>query len=489
MPRRKFLRDSFAAGVAAGLAVRVPWSVGAEPEGANGDIRVAVIGCGSMVGNGGKGAYHIHNFSTMEGVRLVAVCDVDEQHLNREVDKLNDAGKKVDGYRDFRKLLERKDIDAVCIATPNHWHALMTILAVQAGKDVYVEKPSSHNVWEGRKTVEAARKYNRIVQVGTQSRSDNGAIEAIKYTRDGNIGNILAVRGICYKPRNSIGKVDGPQEKPASVDYNLWTGPAPLKPLMRKNLHYDWHWVWDTGNGEIGNQGVHQMDLARWALGESLLPPRVLSIGGRFGYDDDAETPNTQIVFFDYKKAPLIFEIRGLPRNKDVKAMDYYNGVSVGFVVECEGGYFAGNNGGFIYDKDGKKMKQVPGGGAEDHPANFIKAVRSRKQQDLNADILEGHISSSLCHVGNISYRLGKESAPGQVVEAVKDTKGFSETFERFQKHLAAHEIDLKKNKPELGAWLEMDAEKEKFRGVLAEKANDMLTRAYRQPFAVPEKV
>jgi len=487
--RRKFLRNSLFAGAAIGLTTRFPWSAAAEPEGANGDIRVAVIGCGSTVGNGGKGRYHIDNFNAMKGVRLVAVCDADELHLNREVSKLEKNGKKVEGFRDFRKLLERKDIDAVCIATPNHWHALLAILAVQAGKDVYVEKPSSHNVWEGRQTVEAARKYNRIVQIGTQSRSDRGSAEAIKYIRDGNIGKILAVRGICYKPRNSIGNVSGPQTPPSSLDYDLWTGPAPLKPLMRKNLHYDWHWVWDTGNGEIGNQGVHQMDLARWALGESLLPQRVLSIGGRFGYDDDAETPNTQIVFFDYGKAPLIFEIRGLSRSKAVKAMDYYQGVSIGFVVECEGGYFAGNNGGFIYDKGGKKIKQITGGGAEDHPANFIKAVRSRKREDLNADILEGHVSSALCHVGNISQRLGKEAVPGEVAEAVKNAKGFSATFERFQKHLEVHEINLKQSKAELGAWLEIDPQAEKFKGAMAEKANGMLTRAYREPFVVPGNV
>lgn len=487
--RRHFLKTSFAAGAALGLSARIPWSVRAEPEGSAGDIRVAVIGCGSTVGRGGKGRYHINNFKKMKGVRLVALCDADEAHLNREVEGLSTDGIKVDTYADARKLLERKDIDAVCIATPNHWHSLLAIWAIQAGKDVYVEKPVSHNVWEGRKLVEAARKYNRIVQSGTQSRSELGTREAIEYIHAGNIGKILAVHGICYKSRDSIGKVDGPQKPPSTLNYDLWTGPAPLKPLMRKNLHYDWHWFWDTGNGEIGNQGIHQMDLARWALGESLLPKRVLSIGGRFGYQDDAETPNTQIAFFDYEKAPLIFEVRGLSRQKGMTAMDYYRATDIGFTVDCEGGYFSGNNGGWFYDNEGRKVKQMKGGGAEDHPANFIKAVRSRKKEDLNADVLEGHLSSALCHIGAISHQLGAESAPGAVAEAIKGHKAFEETFDRFQQHLSAHEVDLEKNKPTLGAWLELDPAKEQFTGAQAAKNNAMLTRSYRAPYVVPENV
>ncbi len=487
--RRLFLGHSFAAGTACALTGCLSLSTGPRPRGAAEDIRVAVIGCGSAVGNGGKGRYHIKNFLKMKGVRLVALCDPDEAHLNREIAGLSKAGLKADGYRDFRKLLEKKDIDAVCIAAPNHWHSLMTIMAVQAGKDVYVEKPLSHNVWEGSKAVEAARKYKRLVQHGTQSRSETGTREAIEYIKAGNLGRILTVRGICYKPRNSIGKVTGPQKPPETVDMDLWTGPAPLKPLMRTNLHYDWHWFWDTGNGEIGNQGVHQMDLARWALGANSMPRRALSIGGRFGYEDDAETPNTQIVFFDYEKAPLIFEVRGLSRQKGMTAMDYYRSTSIGFIVECEGGYFSGNNGGWFYDNKDNRIRQVKGGGAENHPENFIEAVRSRRREDLKADVLDAHLSSALCHIGNISHRLGKDADIAAIMESIKGRKAFDETFERLQKHLAAHEIDLKKARPTLGALLELDPANERFTGDLAEKANQMLTRDYRAPFVVPEKV
>ena len=487
--RRQFLRNSFAAGAACAMTGCISPSASSIPKGAAEDIRVAVIGCGSKVGNGGKGRYHIKNFANMKGVRLVALCDPDEAHLNREVAELSKVGKKVDGYKDVRKLLEKNDIDAVCIATPNHWHALITIWACQAGKDVYVEKPVSHNVREGRKAVEAARKYNRIVQAGTQSRSEIGTREAIEFIKAGNLGKIIAVRGICYKPRNSIGKVTGPQKPPETLDINLWTGPAPIKPLMRTNLHYDWHWFWDTGNGEIGNQGIHQMDLSRWALGETLLPRRVISVGGRFGYDDDAETPNTQITFFDYEKAPLIFEVRGLSRQKGMTAMDYYRSTSIGFVVECEGGYFSGNNGGWFYDNKDRKIRQIKGGGSENHPKNFIDAVRSRSKENLKADILEGHISSALCHIGNISHNLGGDNDVAMITEAIKGQKAFSETFGRFQQHLAAHEVDLKKNKPTLGAWLELDPANEEFTGELAAKANPMLTRNYRPPFVVPENV
>ncbi|OGV57888.1 MAG: hypothetical protein A2283_04755 [Lentisphaerae bacterium RIFOXYA12_FULL_48_11] len=489
LSRRQFLERSIAASVVCATASCISKPARSRPIGAAEDIRVAVIGCGSTVGNGGKGRYHIKNFTNMKGVRLVALCDPDEAHLKREVESLSKVGKKVDVYKDFRKLLERNDIDAVCIAAPNHWHSLMTIMAVQAGKNVYVEKPLSHNVWEGRKAVEAARKYDRIVQHGTQSRSEIGTREAIEYIKAGNLGKILAVHGVCYKPRNSIGKVTGPQKPPETIDMDLWTGPAPIKPLMRTNLHYDWHWFWDTGNGEIGNQGVHQMDLARWALGENCLPRRVLSIGGRFGYDDDAETPNTQIAFFDYEKAPLIFEVRGLSRQKGMTAMDYYRSTSIGFIVECEGGYFSGNNGGWFYDNKDTRIRQIKGGGSENHPKNFIDAVRSGTKKDLNADILEGHISSALCHIGNISHNLGKEKDLGIITESIKGNKAFTETFGRLQQHLAAHEVDLNKDKPMLGAWLEIDPAKEQFTGELAAKANPMLTRNYRAPFVVPDVV
>src|SRR5438445_5990258 len=281
--RRSFLATSAAVGATTLFSTKL------RAIGANDDVRVAVIGLN------GRGQNHMDAFPQVAGTRLVALCDADDNVLRKAVQKAEQRNQKVDCYKDIRKLLENKDIDAIAIATPNHWHALMAVWGCQAGKDVYVEKPCSHEVWEGRKIVEASEKYNRIVQIGTQRRSDLEYREAIKWIRDGNIGKILYARGLCYKPRPSIGKVSGPQPIPPGVDYDLWCGPAPMEPLMRKNLHYDWHWVWPTGCGDIGNQGVHEMDQCRWAINQDTLPEHVFSFGGRFGYDDDATTPNTLV--------------------------------------------------------------------------------------------------------------------------------------------------------------------------------------------------
>ena len=452
--------------------------------GANGDIRYAVVGFRQ---GGGRGQSHIDGLRSVKGTRLVALCDVDRKVLDREIKKCKDSSQQVEGYTDIRKLLENKDIDVVSFATPNHWHALGSIWAIQAGKDVYLEKPVSHNVWEGRQIIKAARKHERIVQAGTQSRSSTGILEGIEWVREGHVGKILRARGLCYKRRPSIGKVDGPQPIPPEIDYDLWCGPAPKDPLMRKNLHYDWHWVWPTGNGDLGNQGIHQMDIARWVLGENELSPRVVSVGGRLGYQDDGTTPNTLVVFHDYKAAPLIFEVRGLPSGADSATMDQYHGAGVGVVIDCEGGsmvipdYAQAH----IYDKDGKELKHFKA--SSSHFANFIEAVRSRKHTDLHADILEGHLSSALCHTGNISYRLGKPHSPEEIREAIKDNKDLAEAVGRMEEHLAANSVDLKKSPATLGAVLRMDPKTEQF--VKNRDANRLLTREYRKPFIVPEKV
>ena len=455
--------------------------VASRATGANGDIRLAVVGFG------GRGMNHIDGLREVKGARMVALCDVDQAILDREVKKYRDLGEQIEAYTDIRKLLENKDIDVVSFATPNHWHALGAIWAMQAGKDVYVEKPVSHNVWEGRQMVIAARKLNRIVQTGTQSRSSSGMTEGIQWVREGHIGKILRARGLCYKPRPSIGKVDGPQPIPPGIDYDLWCGPAPKEPLMRKKLHYDWHWVWPTGNGDLGNQGVHQMDMGRWVLGETALSPRVLSVGGRLGYVDDGTTPNTIIVFHDYPTAPLIFEVRGLPASADSKNMDKYRGVDIGLVVDCEGGsmVISDYTGAKILDKDGAEIKQFSG--SSSHFANFIDAVRSRKHTDLRADILEGHLSSALCHTGNISYRLGKSHSPEEIHDAVKSNKDLAEALGRMEQHLAANNVDLKKTPATLGAVLKMNPKTERF--IHNAQADQMLTREYRKPFAVPARV
>ena len=471
--RRSFLKSSIAASAISAL----PYS---KVVGANDDIRVAVVGIR------GQGANHINLFRKIPGVRVVAVCDADKNILDREVKKFTDRKERVDGYIDFRRMLDDKSIDAVVTATPNHWHALVTIWSCQAGKDVYVEKPVCHNIYEGRQMVHAARKYNRIVQSGTQRRSDGGLRRAVDYIQQGHLGKIKLARGLCYVRRGSIGRVDGSQPIPPSVDYDLWCGPAAKDPLMRKNLHYDWHWVWPTGDGDLGNNGIHFMDVCRWVVGADKLAPRVISIGGRFGYVDDGRTPNTQIIYLDYKPAPVIYEVRGLSQSKSSSVMDNYRGIRIDVVIQCEGGYLAG---GWVYDNDGKKIKQFVRGGGGGHHVNFIKAVRSRKATDLNADILEGHLSSSLCHMGNISHRLGKEARPEEIAESVKGNKNMVEAFGRLEGHLAANEVNFKQTPRILGLPLEFDGEAERFTGANSDAANALLTRDYRKPFVVPEKV
>jgi predicted dehydrogenase len=480
LSRRSFLQHTLSASAVLALAPT------ARILGANDDIRVAVVGFRS------KGSDHIQALRQLAGVRIVALCDADEDVLNKGVDNLKKLNLNVTGYLDIRRLLEQKDVDAIITATPNHWHALATVWACQAGKDVYVEKPVSHEIWEGRKAVEAARKYNRVVQAGTQSRSDPALKEAFTYMQQGNLGKIVCARGFCYKRRQSIGKVTGPQDPPKTVNMDLWTGPAQLLPLMRKNLHYDWHWVWNTGNGDIGNQGIHEMDMCRWALGQKGLAPRVMSLGGRFGYVDDGETPNTQIAVFDYQPAPLIFEVRGLPRNPDEEgeAMDNYLGARVGIVIHCENGYFVGGaGGGWICNNEGKKLKQYKGTGGADHQANFFTAMRSRKATDLNADIEQGHLSSALCHMGNISYRLGQLHTRDEMWERIKGNKEIASTFERCESHLAANKVDIKGKATTLGPWLTMDPAKEHFVGDFAAPANALVKREYRKPFVIPDQV
>ena len=331
-----------------------------------------------------------------------------------------------------------------------------------------------------------------------------GLHQAAKWGQEGNLGKLLWVRGLCYKRRPSIGKVDGEQPIPASVDYDLWCGPAPKKPLMRKNLHYDWHWVWDTGNGDLGNQGIHQMDIARWFLGESALSPKVFSVGGRVGYVDDGETPNTMFVMHEYPKAPLIFEVRGLPSKTDSKEMDKYRGASIGVIVQYEGGHILipSYTAAAAFDKEGKMIKRWGGfpapkdapdpgapdaGEGESHYANFVKAVRSRKPSDLNAEILDGYLSSALCHTANISYVLGKKAAPGEIREKIKGNSEALDSFERMSEHLKANNVDIANEQLAIGEFLKMDPQKERFIGNA--KADKLLTREYRAPYIVPEKV
>ena len=487
IPRRRFIRNSLLAAAAfKAWPLVAQTSVKSRVLGANGDVRVAVVGFN------GRGKNHIEAFRKMKGVRLAALCDVDSAVLQKELSSATAGGEKIEGFTDIRKLLENKDIDAVTFATPHHWHALGAIWAAQAGKDVYVEKLASHNVWEGRKMVEAARKYSRIMQVGTQCRSSVGLQEAIAWLREGQLGKILRARGLCYKRRDSIGKTFGPQPVPETINYDLWCGPASNEPPRRNSkkngsVHYEWHWFWEYGNGDIGNQGIHQMDIARWFLGEAEISPRVLSIGGRLGYDDDGVTPNTQVVFHDYKTAPLIFEVRGLPAAADASKMDDFHGASIGVVVDCDGGSIVipSYTKAIVYDQAGKEIKTFDEGG--NHFENFIQAVRSRKAADLHADILDGHISAALCHTGNISHRLGKPMSPEKIRAATKASSDLAESLARMEEHLGANKVDLQKTPLMLGEVLKLNRKTEHFTNSRA--ANHLLTRKYRRPFVVPEKV
>jgi len=472
--------------------------------GANADIRVAVVGFHS------HGQTHIANYLAMSGVRLVALCDADSKVLADAIAKHARPGQKIDGYTDIRQMLDRKDIDAISVATPNHWHALAAVWGCQAGKDVCVEKPVSHTIWEGRQIVRAARKYGRVVQGDLDMRSSPANWQAAEFLRSGKIGKPVLARGYCYKRRPSIGKAGpGGGKIPSSVDYNLWCGPAPKGPLPRVHLHYDWHWQWATGNGEIGNNGPHHLDLIRWLLGEAGLPRRVLSLGGRFGYEDDGQTPNTQIALYDYACCPVIYETRGLGS----KAGDNHMGpfaatgpgglkVADGFIDPHPTGV-APDNGAFIlcqdgyldmhnlaaFDRNHRKIIEFSKEGRRDPQSNFIAAVRSRKIEDLRTDILQGHLSSALCHMGNISYRLGRAADADAVRKRLAESADAPEAFARMIEHLSANRVDIAQTPATVGPWLTMDSAAERFTGPQADQANALLRREYREPFVIRDEV
>ena len=423
MNRRSFLKSSVAAAPLSAASARLP----------SDQLRVAVVGVR------GRGRSHIRGFAESPDTVVTTLCDVDLNIVGPAQKILADAGApKPKVVQDFRRVLDDKDIDIVSIATPDHWHALGAIWACQAGKDVYVEKPVSHNVSEGRRIVEAARKYGRIVQTGTQSRSVPALQQAMKFMHDGGIGKIYMAKGLCYKRRKSIGNTpDGPA--PEGVDYNLWLGPAPERPYSRNRFHYNWHCLGDYGTTDMGNQGIHQMDIARWGLNKHELPTKIHGAGEKFVYDDDQETPNTQISTFEYDDALLVFEVRGLLTNDE-------KGVTVGNIFYGSDGYLTiGRDGWKSYL--GEKGEPGPSESEKDegpsHFQNFADAVKKRDRSVLNADILEGHLSSALCHLGNISYRTGRK--------------------------------------------LTFDPSWENFPG--DDEANAYLTRRYRKPFVVPENV
>jgi predicted dehydrogenase len=476
--RRQFLKRSAAAAVAIGF----PWVASGRVFGANDEIRMGVVGLGIR----GSGA-HIPAFSPQKGVNIVAVSDPDRSRLAPAAKPLEAKfGRRVDQVVDMRRIFDRKDVDVIADATMNYWHALSTIWACRAGKHVYVEKPLAHYIWEGRQMVHAARKYDRLVQVGMQSRSTKGYAAMAKWLKEGGLGKILYVTCFANKSRRSIGKRATPLEIPDSVDYDLWCGPARKEPVYRDRLQYDCSFDWNMGDGESCNQGVHEVDVARWILGYTTLPRRTMSIGGRFVVDDAANVPNTQIIFYDYPEVPILYEVHNLPKSKDCltpkkwNQMPDFRGMAVGVCVRCEGGYTLGTT---AFDEQGKKVQSF--GGGEDHFVNFIRAVQSGKRADLNADVLEGHISTAICHVGNISYRLGRPAPLAEQRRQVGDVACWKEMHDRFVQYLGAIGVDP--DTATLGPWLSIDAAAECFQGEHRDEANKLVKGFYRAPYEVPD--
>jgi predicted dehydrogenase len=398
MQRRHFLLGSAAAAIAQRTVLASP----------NDTVRVACVGVRS------QGRAHINHYAKMPNVQIAAVCDIDESILNARLDDIEKLGqKRPTGYTDFRKLLEDKSIDAVSIATPNHHHTLQTIWACQAGKDVYVEKPCSHDMFEARQISTVMEKYQRVVQHGTNSRSGI-AREAVQKIQEGLVGDVYMARGLCFKWRDTIGRAPV-SPVPPGVHYDLWLGGAPQHEFTKNRFHYNWHWFWDYGNGDLGNQGIHQMDVARWALGVKY-PAKVSAIGGHMMFDDDQETPNLLTATYEFdeggRKRILVFEVRHWMTNHEAGMGESGSSPNtVGTIVYGPKGYVA------IWDEDNGRYnsflgkEQQPGPSGKDQGnnwANFIAAVRSRKPSDLNAPITEGAISTMLVHLANISYRVGR---------------------------------------------------------------------------------
>lgn len=493
--RREFLNRSalVAAAAAAGAGSAAAADEKPAPvKAARADkLRVAVVGVRS------RGMSHVSGFLGKNNCEITTVCDCDEAVIGKAMTQIEGKqGKAPKFEKDIRKVIENKDIDVVSIATPNHWHALMAVWAMEAGKDVYCEKPATHNVREGAIMTAAARKFKRICQVGTQSRSNPGMREAIAFVQGGKIGKVDLAIGLCYKPRGSIGKVDGEQKPPATMDYDLWCGPAPLKMPRRKTgagtVHYDWHWIWDFGNGDLGNQGVHEMDKARWGLAKSTMPNTVFSLGGRFGYTDDGETANTQLCVFDYGDAKMVFEVRGLPT-------EGYKGAKVGNIWVGTEGYVVCPNysGGIAYDKDGAEVarfgwdaaKKQFVGSDQHHFDNFVKAVRSRKVEDLTCDIAEGHLSAALCHLANISYRAGTEGVIGKADQAGAGDKDAVAFATGMLAHLKANKVDVEKTKGRFGLGIALDPKTERCinHPATAGAINAMMFREYRKGFELKD--
>ncbi|MFI4876530.1 MAG: Gfo/Idh/MocA family protein [Blastopirellula sp. JB062] len=477
--RRQFLA------AASATAITSMTSSGRAAE-ANDELRVVVIGLR------GIGNTHLNGFPKVKGARVVGACDVDSAVLDQraaEFDKKFGYGLKK--YDDLRRVYDDPNVDAVVLAVPNHWHGLGTVWGCQAGKDVYTEKPCSHNIWEAGQMQKAADKYERIVQIGIQRRSFEHLKEFFKEVQQGALGKLKNVKGLYLTRRDSIGKPSSNPKPPATVNHDLWCGPGSTN-LQRAKYHYDWHWFWDYGNAELGNNGPHILDLCRWAVGAEEFPTSVTSVGGRYAWDDNGQTPNTHLLRYEYANAPITFEIRDLPSATGKKDTCKYQGLSYGIIIEGEDASFHGFNSGKVVDRQGKTIREISGptgsdGGRQLHRENFVKAVRSRKTSDLNCPIRSGHLSTALCHLGNISHLTGESLDLASLPERVQDQPLLKDAATRMNQHLAANGVDVDSATVQMGRTLTIDPKTETFPG--DEAANRLLRREYRAPYVVPEQV
>ncbi len=485
--RRSFLKKTAAIGLGATFTIAGTKCSG-RVFGANDKVR---IGC---AGINGRGQSHIGGYCGSKNAEITYLIDVDRRLWDRNQKAIKErTGNTPKCVVDIREALDDKNLDAISIATPNHWHALMSIWGCQAGKHVYVEKPCCHNVFEGRKLAEAAEKYGVVVQHGTQQRSDQNRANEMAALHSGQYGEVLIAKGYCCKPRWSIGFKENKQP-PKELDFNLWLGPAPEQPYNENLVHYNWHWFWDTGNGDMGNQGVHQTDVALWGLGkDNTLPNSVWSLGGRWvetpDWKDQGQTPNMLMSVFDFGGPLVVFETRGLVENQP-------EGATKKFPFKVDNEFYTSEGvmiSGTFYPKGGKQPVKVEFKGPKVTPGaefeSFITAVRAGDPKLCNAPIIKGHFASAICHLGNVSYRLGTEMSFEEKPAYLGDKKEVLDTLEMIKENLVGSGVKLEKTKYCLGPVLKIDPKAEQFVGDHAEAANKLLTREYRKPFVVPNEV
>ena len=474
-------RQILAAGAGAGVMMSLPGSVlrASSAISPNETVNVGFIGCG------GRAMGLMKKFATVKEVNIAGLCDPDS---NRTA-QAKEIYKKAQAWKDLREMLKSDTIDAVVIGTCNHWHCLAAIWAMEAGKHVYVEKPLSHTQWEGQQTVAAARKYNKICQIGTQQRSDPMQAEIKKFLHEEKaLGEIKVARVNRIGRRASIGKRDTPLKIAKNVDYDLWLGPAQDKPLFRKKLHYDWHWDFNTGSGEMGNWGVHILDDVRNNIFQDsiALPKKIFGGGGRISWNDAGDTPNVHFAHFDTGSIPVLIALTNLADQPKSKKSPKHPGPASGYIAYCEGGRFEGERGGGIaYDNDGHVIRRFKGDMGRSHQQNFIDAVIAKDSTLLNADVEVGHHSTGWCNLANIAFQSG-QTFKAEDAKAI-ELPQWTELMKFMTDHTAAHSVKMDDGEILLSPTLTMNPATEMFTGDHADKANQMLKREYRKGYEVPE--